>query len=136
MKPTRCSADVHVFGTDPESGGLSGRCACGETSHLMREAGPNVLLATEGFHRIGRLCDAGRRSLWLREEPDAIELRAGREGDDARVRITSRHPLYQFMVDVFCAARFAAEWECGEGRGLEASFALDCHQASVHYKSA
>lgn len=50
----------------------------------------------EKWVRIGRICANGRRSLWARlkthEEPthdrtDAIELCAGREGDDAYVRI-------------------------------------------------
>src|SRR5262245_33926812 len=48
----------------------------------------HAFLAADGFHRIGRIDASGSRSLWLREEPDAIELRSGRSGDDYHVRIT------------------------------------------------
>ncbi len=75
-------------------------------------------LAAEGFNRIGRIDAAGRRSLWLLEEKDALELRAGREGDDARVRIESTHPLYRELRDVLAAARFATEWEDPNGNAL------------------
>jgi hypothetical protein len=89
-------------------------------------------LAAEGFHRIGRIDAVGRRSLWLREEQGAIELRAGREGDDARIRVTSADPLYRDLERVLSCARFAAEYEQTDGMALEASFALDRHPASVH----
>lgn len=89
-------------------------------------------LAAEGFHRIGRIDVAGRRSLWLREETGAVELRAGREGDDERVRITADHPQYRDLASVLSAARFAAEWEDRRGHGLDESFALDRCTASVH----
>ena len=89
-------------------------------------------LAGQGFHRIGRIDAAGRRSLWLREEQGAIELRAGREGDDARVRITAQHPLYTELRAVLVCARFAAEWERPDGMALEESYANDSHPASVH----
>ncbi len=89
-------------------------------------------LAREGFHRIGRIDAQGRRSLWLREEIDAIELRAGREGRDAHVRITSEHPCYNELRCIMACARFAAEWEDDLGAGLDESFALDEHAASVH----
>jgi hypothetical protein len=92
----------------------------------------NASLAAQGFHRIGRIDSVGRRSLWLREEQGAIELRAGRDGDDACVRVTSADPLYRELAHVLGCARFAAECEQSDGMALEASFALDRHPASVH----
>jgi hypothetical protein len=92
----------------------------------------NAELAAAGFHRIGRIDAVGRRSLWLREEKDAIELRAGREGSDAAVRIAKAHPLYNDLVSVFAAARFAAEWEDPQGHALDPSFALDQCEASIN----
>ncbi|HKP06807.1 MAG TPA: hypothetical protein VJU58_06100 [Microbacterium sp.] len=98
----------------------------------MDDDTPDRSLARQGFHRIGRIDAVGRRSLWLREERDAIELRAGREGDDAAVRITRDHPLFRELKDVLSAARFAAEWEDPRGFALEQSFALDEHPNSIH----
>ncbi len=75
-----------------------------------------------GFDRIGRLDAVGRRSLWMRFEPGPsaqLVLRAGREGDDLTVTICSDNPLYLPIVDIMCAARFAAEWEDPTGRALE-----------------
>jgi hypothetical protein len=71
-----------------------------------------------GFTRIGRIDSVGRRSLWLREEAGALELRAGREGDDARVRITTDNPQFREIDDVMSTARFAAEWENSKGLTL------------------
>ena len=89
-------------------------------------------LAALGFHRIGRIDDVGRRSLWLREEVGAVELRAGREGSDGSARITSEHPLFREISSVLSCARFASEWEEPRGGALEPSYALDRHPASVH----
>jgi hypothetical protein len=99
---------------------------------MAASADADPRLAAEGFHRIGRVDAVGRRSLWLREEIDAVELRAGREGRDASVRITESHPLYREMRDVLAGARFAAEWEASDGAGLEPSFAIDRNAASIH----
>lgn len=80
------------------------------------------------WHRIGRICGANRRSLWIREtyvgEESIIELAAGREGDDAYVKITKANPQYRDLVDVLTSARFAAEWEQPEGFTLEEEEAL------------
>jgi len=71
--------------------------------------------AEPGYVRIGVLCSAGRRSLWLRwPEGGAIELCAGREGDDAHVRILIDDPLYGALRTLLAAAEFAAECpRCG-----------------------
>lgn len=98
----------------------------------MTAAAVNRALAAQGFHRIGRQDAVGRRSLWLREEESAVELRAGREGDDASVRISKEHPLYHDLVTVLGCARFAAEWEAEGGTALDASYALDGHPDSMH----
>lgn len=98
----------------------------------------NHHLAALGFHRIGRLDEVGRRSLWLREErgsataAGAIELRAGREGDDAAVRITAENPLYLQLSAVLDCARFAAEYEVEGGTALNESYALDQYEESIH----
>jgi hypothetical protein len=72
-----------------------------------------------GFDRIGRLDAVGRRSLWMRhyDEGDipVIELRAGREGEDARVVIPRTTALAGEIHAVLWAARFAADWEDPRG---------------------
>lgn len=61
-----------------------------------------------GYIRIGILCTAHRRSLWVRFlEGGAIELCAGREGDDSYVRILPDDPLYRPLRDVLADAEFA-----------------------------
>jgi hypothetical protein len=62
----------------------------------------------------------GRRSLWLRLEfsddsvpysvntVPAFELRAGREGDDAHVRVSRDNPQYAELLDLVLTAQFAA----------------------------
>jgi len=119
----------------------------------------DVGLAKEGFHRIGRIDAVGRRSLWLREESHAIELRAGREGLDCSVRIqydaaldglppirepracgqvqavhtiTMGNPAFFFLQSALSYARFAAEFETPRGDALEPSFALDSHPTSIN----
>lgn len=79
----------------------------------------------DGFQRIGRMDAAGRRSLWMRVTrgiggiDPSIELRAGRDGNDAGVVIDPSNPQYGPLTDVLCAARFAAEWEDRGGNGLD-----------------
>lgn len=72
-----------------------------------------------GFDRIGRIDSVGRRSLWMRhyQEGDisTIELRAGREGDDARVVIPRTSELAGEIHEVLLTARFAADWEDPRG---------------------
>lgn len=72
-----------------------------------------------GWRRIGRIDAAGKRSLWIREEHNSIELCAGRAGDDAYVRITSDDPQGVALSDVLTRARWAAELEDEDGRTLE-----------------
>ncbi len=71
-----------------------------------------------GFHRIGRIDSAARRSLWLKEEPQAFELRAGCEGGDIHIRVTSQNPQFSELADTLGMARFAAEWENPRGNAL------------------
>lgn len=81
-------------------------------------AGLDAALAEQGFVRIGRIDDAVRRSLWLKEEADAFELRAGREGDDAFVRVTRDNPQWHDLHECVSRARYAAEWEDKHGFAL------------------
>lgn len=129
---SECVGNTHVFPAEPTDDRPPGCCLCGQVIGVREAAKPHVELARDGFHRIGRLCDAGRRSLWLREEADAFELRAGREGDDAHVRVTSEHPMYRELSEVLSAARFAAEYEQRQGLALDESYALDRHPDSRH----
>lgn len=77
-------------------------------------------VAEPGWRRIGRIDAVGRRSLWIREHSfGAIELCAGREGDDAYVRITPENPQWRELSEVLGAARFAAEFEDRDGLTLE-----------------
>ena len=71
-----------------------------------------------GFVRIGRIDEARRRSMWLKEERDAFELIAGRSGEDAHVRVTRENPQFAELEQVMACARFAAEWESSMGDAL------------------
>jgi len=71
-----------------------------------------------GFERIGRLDATGRRSLWLKEGHDEFELRAGREGGDEHVRVTTDNPQFQDLHNAMACARFAAEYEHEHGYAL------------------
>lgn len=75
--------------------------------------------AEPGWHRIGRIDKPRRRSLWIRESPNCIELCAGREGDDGYVRITPDNPQWRDLENVLSRARFAAEHEDRDGLTLE-----------------
>jgi hypothetical protein len=79
----------------------------------------DVELRARGYDRIGRLDAVGRRSLWMRETPDAVLLRAGREGADEVLAISAENPRYEKIRSVLGAARFAAEWEDPMGDGLQ-----------------
>lgn len=72
-----------------------------------------------GWRRIGRIDKPGRRSLWIRESTACTELCAGREGDDAYVRITPDNPQWRELENVLGCARFAAEHEDSDGLTLE-----------------
>lgn len=108
---------------DPELAGVAHGMRMAIALDLATPRGPRI----PGFDRIGRLDAAGRRSLWLRldyptsPDPDwpVIELRAGREGDDAAVSIGPDNPAYRDLLNVLYAARFAAEWEDPLGQALE-----------------
>ena len=75
------------------------------------------------WHRIGV---DGRRSLWVRfimavdsiewtaETIAAIECRAGREGDDAEIRIDKTNPQFEPMLELFLTAEYAAEISSAE----------------------
>ncbi len=76
-------------------------------SALMRAAQP-------GWVRIGLYDKPERRALWCRivgdddDAPEAIELCAGREGDDAFVRLTPENPQWEDLCNVFLRAEAAA----------------------------
>ena len=83
----------------------------------------------DGWIEIGKRCSVGRRSLWARwiynappsaaeeamgfrvasvDQVEAIELRAGREGGDAFVRIDRSNPQFEEIENILGVARFAA----------------------------
>jgi len=64
-----------------------------------------------GWFRIGRWCSAERRSLWARLDSDsgAVELCAGREGDDAYVRVERGDAAHEGILDVVTYAKYATE---------------------------
>lgn len=99
-----------------------------ELEALMRDRGeplhPTGDDAREWLE-IGKRCSAGRRSVWLRvvyteeakeneyacttpETVERIDLRAGREGDDFAMSIDHTNPQFRELLDLFCAAAFAA----------------------------
>ena len=50
--------------------------------------------ASEPGYKLLAMCDVPfRRGLWMRASPEAVELCAGREGDDAYVRLERDRPL-------------------------------------------
>ncbi len=63
----------------------------------------------DGWRRVGIYCTAHRRALWVRFGDAAVELCAGREGDDAHVKIHRRHPDYVALMDVLSYATYAEE---------------------------
>ena len=87
------------------------------TCYAHRADGPNV----GPWERIGAWDTAERRSLWVRfTQRDvtlplltaantlAVEFCAGREGDDAYVRIEPDNPAFAAILDVATTAHFAA----------------------------
>ena len=66
-------------------------------------------ISWDGWIKIGATCSVGRRSLWLREGDGFFELRAGREGGDAYVKVTVDNPQYRELLDVVTTAEFAAK---------------------------
>lgn len=60
-----------------------------------------------GYVRIGIYDDAERRSLWARCTDEAIELCAGREGDDDYVKVDRSNPAFAQLRDVIECACFA-----------------------------
>ena len=72
----------------------------------------------DGWLRIGRLCSAGRRSIWVRENRSEIdgrypitsyELCGGREGDDGYLLITADQPGFAIIDEWLGTAIFYAE---------------------------
>lgn len=92
---------------------------------MKQESTEREPLASPGerWHRIGRINNTGQRSLWIRETyapgSPAIELRAGKGGADAYVRLTPDNPQWQELRQVLVRARFAAEYEDPDGLTLE-----------------
>lgn len=84
-----------------------------------------------GWTRIGRMDDADRRALWLRESPGVVELCAGREGADAYVKITDEHAQFRDIEDVLSRARFAVEYAPEHDRTIEEAIARVCDGAGV-----
>ncbi len=88
---------------------------------MSRISDPTAVMTGDGWQRIGQVCSAGRRSLWMRleynktqtglydgpSEVAAIELCAGREGDDDYLKITKDNPQFEGLLGMFCSARFA-----------------------------
>lgn len=79
---------------------------------------------SEHWIRIGMMDSAGRRSLWFRTLPvgvfgdattslesvvTALEMCAGREGDDSYVRVERDDPVFRDLLDVLTTAQFAGE---------------------------
>lgn len=92
-------------------------------------------LDEDGWVEIGKRDSAGRRSMWLRivitpeetarardmftklgfgvtydsaDNVEAFELCAGREGDDAYVRVDRTNPQFEELLDMMTTARYAA----------------------------
>lgn len=83
---------------------------------------PGVECPVCHWQKIGVTCSAGRRSMWLKvnridedsgidspENTESIEICAGREGDDAYVKIDRTNPQFSDFFELFTTARFASE---------------------------
>lgn len=75
-----------------------------------------------GWVRIGRYDGSRRRAVWSRLLPldgdtpyTAIEICAGREGDDDFVRIESDNPAFGALLSVISSAHWVMELEESEG---------------------
>lgn len=68
---------------------------------------PKNVEADPRWVRIGGLCSAGRRSLWVRIGEGKIELCAGREGDDNQVTIDKSNPQFETLKELFSTAVWA-----------------------------
>lgn len=70
-----------------------------------------------GWVDIGK--NDGRRSLWVRFDPEAsslaFEVCAGREGDDDYVRIDASNPQFFELRALFGSAMYAAELASPDG---------------------
>jgi len=91
----------------------------------------DAYLAESGFVRIGRVDDAIRRALFLKEEDGAFELRVGREGDDSCVRVTRDNPQFKELSEVRGRARYAAEWEDPRCLALDYAVQIAALQAAL-----
>lgn len=86
-----------------------GPCAAAEDRR--REYVPRAEGARAGWWRVGRYDNPRRRALWVRfvgerEEGceikvDALEVCAGREGDDSFVRIEPSNPVFEALLECF-----------------------------------
>lgn len=68
----------------------------------------------DGWMRIGDIDHVRRRSLWVRLDGEGrisnpIELRAGREGSDAYVRIDADNPIFYAFQNVIETVAWALE---------------------------
>jgi hypothetical protein len=119
--------------SDPKQLRVAFDQACKELAELEREAEAlrsgvrdtgheisHVRGGEPGWVRIGRYDRAERRSLWCRvvnkegdtdglDDPIAIELCSGREGDDAYVKLTAADPQWGDL----CNLLLRVEGDCG-----------------------
>lgn len=75
---------------------------------------------SDRWMRIGAVCSAGVRSMWMKlelvgdpihyskETVASIRLCAGREGDDFEMTLTHANPQFGELLDLFLTAHFAA----------------------------
>lgn len=89
---------------------------------MQRISDPSAEITEDGWERIGAVCSAGRRSVWMRlrrrddalphdcaDNVEELELCAGREGDDEHLVIPRANPLFAELLSVLLAARFAVQ---------------------------
>lgn len=130
--PCTCGADQRAPKCEPCNTAMMLRDCIEEHESVVRDlrAAPaekrarptGVIRGSTDWNQIGLMCSAGRRSLWWRcqrdpgerdegEEGDwlAIEICAGREGDDFFLRVERGQPLFAELLDMCMTATFAAE---------------------------
>jgi hypothetical protein len=60
-----------------------------------------------GWEQVGELDASGRRGLWMRAGDGFVEFCAGRDGDDAYVKVTADSATSRDLLEVIETARYA-----------------------------
>jgi hypothetical protein len=80
--------------------------------------------------RIGRYDSVKRRSLWMRDTADLVQLRAGREGDDCLISI-AKTPENAALIECLHRAWWSAEEDKASAEDAAADATHDAYMNEV-----